>query len=65
MSDSDLVQALDIKNPLHRKKLRLAIEERRNQVDGYVLHSAATSSRPKFGLTRSLRHIEKCHDIML
>lgn len=34
MSDSDLVQALDIKNPLHRKKLRLAIEERRTQVDG-------------------------------
>lgn len=33
MSDSDLAQALNIKNPLHRKKLRLAIEERRNQVD--------------------------------
>ena len=36
MSDSDLASALDIKHPLHRKKLRLAIEEKRNQVDGYV-----------------------------
>ena len=30
MSDSDLASALEIKNPLHKKKLRLAIEEQRN-----------------------------------
>ena len=37
MSDSDLASALEIKNPLHRKKLRLAIEEQRNlNIDGYV-----------------------------
>ena len=34
MSDSDLASALEIKNHLHRKKLRLAIEEQRNLTVG-------------------------------
>ncbi|KAL4221609.1 hypothetical protein ACF0H5_019866 [Mactra antiquata] len=34
MSDSDLASALEIKHPLHKKKLRLAIEEQRNLVIG-------------------------------
>ncbi|XP_052284093.1 kazrin-like isoform X3 [Dreissena polymorpha] len=34
MSDSDLASSLDIKNPLHRKKLRLAIEEQRTLTIG-------------------------------
>jgi hypothetical protein len=34
MSDNDLASALEIKHPLHKKKLRLAIEEQRNLVIG-------------------------------
>ncbi|XP_053379298.1 kazrin-like isoform X2 [Mercenaria mercenaria] len=34
MSDNDLASALEIKHPLHKKKLRLAIEEQRNIVVG-------------------------------
>ncbi|XP_052759830.1 kazrin-like isoform X2 [Mya arenaria] len=34
MSDSDLASALEIRNPMHRKKVRLAIEEQRNLTVG-------------------------------